>query len=111
LGSADAILIWQQGEPYVAAVDFSTPTVLLSSIQAQLSERQGFQRLSHYEDLSVLITHLTTQRDKENPETLQEKLPNWLLTECEWGKDGRDEQGLEPSCIHYASRAPMLTHR
>lgn len=44
----------------------------------------------------MLVAHLTTRRDKENPEVLQEKLLDWLLTECEWAKDSRDEQGLEP---------------
>jgi hypothetical protein len=45
-------------------------------------------------NLPVLVAHLTTQRDKENLKALQERLPDWLLTECAWVKDGRDEQGL-----------------
>ena len=73
-----------------------------------LMAEEGFHRLSHYGDLSVLVAHLTTRRDKENPEALQEKLPEWLQGEYEWVKDGRDEQGLEPatSCV---SCTPMLT--
>ncbi len=36
---------------------------------------EGFHHLSHYENLSVLVAHLTTRRDKEDLKALQKKLP------------------------------------
>ena len=43
-----------------------------------LTAEEGFQRLSHYHDLSMLVEHLNRRRDSENLKALGEKLPDWL---------------------------------
>jgi len=47
--------ILQHEEPYVAAVGFSTSTVLLPSIQPQFSERKGLQRFFDHQAEEVLV--------------------------------------------------------
>ena len=46
-----------------------------------LTAEEGFHRLSHYRDLSVLVDHLAAHVDQKNVEALWEKLPTWLRTE------------------------------
>jgi len=43
-----------------------------------LTAEEGFQRLSHYHDLSILVEHLERRRDSENLKALKENLPDWL---------------------------------
>jgi len=55
-------LLSQQKSSVVAAVGFSTPTLLLSSIQAQLSERQGLQRFFDHQAEEVLVVVFSSFR-------------------------------------------------
>ena len=65
-------------------------------------------RLSYNRALSVLVTHLAARKDEENREALQEKLSDWLVTECEWSKNDPDEQGLERA-MSWVTSTGMLT--
>ena len=75
-----------------------------------LAAEEGYHRLSHYRDLSVLVAHLATRKDEKNLEALQEKLPNWLRGECTLVEDTEDEQTVDTamSCDSYA---PVLTEQ
>jgi len=46
-----------------------------------LTAEEGFQRLSHYTDLPLLLEHLQTRRDCENLKALKWRLPDWLQEE------------------------------
>ena len=49
-----------------------------------LTAEEGFHRLSHYRDLSVLVDHLTARKDEENLKALREELPDWLRQRASW---------------------------
>jgi len=68
-----------------------------------LSAEEGFQRLSHYKDLPVLLAHLKTKRDRKNLGALTEKLPNWLRKEVPQVDEVEDN--VSPTCVGAGSQA------
>ena len=60
-----------------------------------LTAEEGFHRLSHYRELSVLADHLEARVDEKNLEVLQNKLPGWLQGEGELVKDAHAEQSAD----------------
>ncbi|MCK4394321.1 IS256 family transposase [Candidatus Bipolaricaulota bacterium] len=69
-----------------------------------LSAEEGFQRLSHYRDLPVLLAHLKTKRDRKNLGALMEKLPDWLRKGVPQ-VDEVEDNGLSPVCVGAGSQA------
>ena len=73
-----------------------------------LTAEEGYHRLSHYGDLSVLADHLTARKDEENLKALREDLPDWLQAESELEDDGYSGQSLTP-VIPFELPTPVLT--
>jgi len=68
-----------------------------------LSAEEGFQRLSHYGDLPVLLAHLKTKRDCKNLGALKEKLPDWLRKGVPQVDEVEDN--VSPACVGAGSQA------
>lgn len=60
-----------------------------------LRAEEGYHRLSHYRDLSVLVTNLTMKKDRKNLKELRGKLPRWLQGECILLEGTPNEQSVE----------------
>ena len=73
-----------------------------------LTAEEGFHRLSHYGDLSVLVDHLATRKDEKALEALREKLPDWLQAEDAPVEHTQDEQTTD-TAMSSVSCTPMLT--
>lgn len=56
-----------------------------------LTAEEGFQRLSHYTDLPLLLEHLQTRRDCENLKALKWRLADWLQEEGKQVEDKYDQ--------------------
>jgi len=61
-----------------------------------LTAEEGYHRLSHYQELSVLVDHLATKQDEKVLQALREELPDWLQPEEALEEDPLSEQGVEP---------------
>jgi hypothetical protein len=68
-----------------------------------LLAEEGFQRLSHYKDLPVLLAHLETKRDCKNLGALKEELPDWLRKEVPQVDEVEDN--VSPACVGAGSQA------
>ena len=75
-----------------------------------LTAEEGFHRLSHYGDLSVLVAHLATRKDEENLKALREELPDWLQPESELDADEYSGQSLKP-VTPFELPTPVLTEQ
>jgi len=75
-----------------------------------LTAEEGYHRLSHYRDLSVLVDHLAMREDEKSLKALQEKLPDWLQGAGQLVEDTYDEQMVGTAMSH-ASCAPVLTEQ
>lgn len=73
-----------------------------------LTAEEGFHRLSHYSDLSVLVDHLAMREDEKNLKILQGKLPDWLQDAGQLVEDTHGEQ-VVGTAMSRDSHTPVLT--
>ncbi|MEA3238493.1 MAG: hypothetical protein U9Q94_01710, partial [Candidatus Bipolaricaulota bacterium] len=75
-----------------------------------LTAEEGYHRLSHYRDLSVLVDHLAMREDEKSLKALQEELPDWLQGAGQLVADNYGEQ-VVGTAMSRDSYTPVLTQQ